>query len=54
MDFVRVLRALRDVGYCHGIDPDHVPRSDDDPNSNHQAFAYCFGYINAMIQSVYT
>jgi mannonate dehydratase len=53
MDFVRVLRALKDVGYCYGIDPDHVPRSDDDPNGYYQAYAYCFGYINAMIQSVY-
>ena len=53
MDFVRVLRALRDVGYCYGIDPDHVPHCADDPNGTHQAHAYCFGYINAMIQSVY-
>ena len=54
MDFVRVLRALKDIGYCYGVDPDHVPRSDDDPNDYYQAYAYCFGYINAMIQSVYT
>jgi mannonate dehydratase len=53
MDFVGVLKALKDVGYCYGIDPDHVPRVDDDPESQRQGYAYCFGYINAMIQSVY-
>jgi len=53
MDFVRVLKALRNVGYCYGIDPDHVPRTADDPKGTYQSYAYCFGYINAMIQAVY-
>ena len=52
MDFYRVLKALKDVGYCYGIDPDHVPRCEDDPK-RYQSYAYCFGYINAMIQAVY-
>lgn len=53
MDFVKVLKALRDTGYCYGIDPDHIPSSPDDPKGTWQGFAYCFGYINAMIQAVY-
>ena len=53
MDFFKVLKALKDVGYCYGIDPDHVPRSADDPKGYYQSYAYCFGYINAMIQAVY-
>jgi mannonate dehydratase len=53
MDFYRVLKSLRDVDYCYGIDPDHVPRSADDPKGYYQSYAYCFGYINAMIQAVY-
>ena len=53
MDFAKVLKALKDVGYCYGIDPDHVPRSADDPKGHYQSYAYCFGYINAMIQAVY-
>ena len=53
MDFYRVLKALKDVGYCYGIDPDHVPHTPDDPQGSYQAHAYCFGYINAMIQAVY-
>ena len=53
MDFYRVLKALKDVGYCYGIDPDHVPYTADDPAASHQSYAYNFGYINAMIQGVY-
>ena len=53
MDFHRVLKALKDTGYCYGIDPDHVPRTADDPKGHYQSYAYCFGYINAMIQAVY-
>ena len=53
MDFCRVLQALKDTGYSYGIDPDHVPRTDEDPKGTYQSYAYCFGYINAMIQAVY-
>jgi mannonate dehydratase len=53
MDFFKVLKALKDVGYCYGIDPDHVPRTEEDPKGTYQSYAYCFGYINAMIQAVY-
>lgn len=53
MDFVRVLKALRNTGYAYGIDPDHVPHTKDDPQTSRQSYAYCFGYINAMIQAVY-
>ena len=41
MDFYRVLKALKDVGYCYGIDPDHVPRTADDPKGTYPAYAYC-------------
>jgi len=53
MDFYRVLKALKDTGYSYGIDPDHVPRTEDDPMGYYQSYAYCFGYIKAMIQAVY-
>ena len=53
MDFHLVLKALKDSGYRYGIDPDHVPSTADDPKGHYQSYAYCFGYINAMIQAVY-
>lgn len=51
MDFVAVIRALRDVGYDGMIMPDHVPKHDD-PNSSLQAHAFAFGYNKALIQAV--
>ena len=54
MDFFKVIKALKDVGYCYGIDPDHMPFSADDPKGYYQSTSYCFGYINAMIQAVYS
>jgi mannonate dehydratase len=30
--------------------PDHVPKSPDDPEER-QAFAYCYGYIRALLQA---
>ena len=51
MDFLQVMRSLRDVGYKYMIMPDHVPKHDDDPSGS-QAFAFCYGYLNALIKAV--
>jgi mannonate dehydratase len=53
VDMWRVIKALKDVGYTYGVDPDHVPSCPDDPACRLQGYAYCFGYIKAMIQAVY-
>ena len=51
MDFYRVIKTLRDVEYPHAIHPDHMPSHSDDKGKE-QAFAFAFGYIQAMIQAV--
>lgn len=51
VDFLRAIRAYRDVGYDGMLMPDHVPKIDGDADGR-QAFAYCFGYIQALIQMV--
>lgn len=51
MDFVAVIRALRDVGYDGMVMPDHIPRHDD-PASGLQGHAFAFGYIKALLQAV--
>lgn len=51
VDFVRAIRAYRDVGYDGMLMPDHVPKIQGDTGGR-QAFAYCFGYIQALIQMV--
>ena len=51
MNMHRNMQALREVGYPHMCVPDHAP-GHKDPDSYRQAFAYEFGYIQAMIQAV--
>jgi mannonate dehydratase len=51
VNLINCIRAYRDVGYDGMLMPDHVPRIDA-PNAGAQAFAFCFGYIQALIQMV--
>lgn len=51
MDFLEVMRSLRDVQYEHMIMPDHVPKHPDDPDGS-QGFAFCYGYLGALIKAV--
>jgi mannonate dehydratase len=51
MDMVSVARTLHEVGYEGMLMPDHVPHHPDDPGGQ-QAFAYCYGYIKAILQSL--
>jgi mannonate dehydratase len=51
MDMARSLAAYRAVGYPYMLMPDHVPRIDgrDPPGV---AFAYCYGYIQGLIDAL--
>jgi mannonate dehydratase len=51
MDFLAVMRILRDVQFSGSICPDHMPRHPEDPRGL-QAFAFGYGYIRALIQAV--
>lgn len=51
MDFLEVIRALRDVGYDGMVMPDHVPTHEAD-GARDQAFSFVYGYIIAMLQVV--
>jgi mannonate dehydratase len=53
MDFVQVVRALRDVNYTGMVMPDHIPQHED-PQSGLQGHAFAFGYNKALIQAVYS
>ena len=51
MDMPRSLAAYRDVAYPYMLMPDHVPQIDGrDPSG--VAFAYCYGYIQALIDAL--
>jgi mannonate dehydratase len=49
MDMWESLRVYAEVGYRYMIMPDHVPHLSGTAD-DHQAFAYCFGYIRALLQ----
>ncbi len=51
MDFLEILRTLRDVGYDGMIMPDHIPYHED-PASYLQGHAFAFGYNKALLQVV--
>jgi mannonate dehydratase len=51
VDMIRAMRVYKEVGYDGMIMPDHVPQIEGDSNQA-QAFAFAFGYIQALIQLV--
>jgi len=51
VDFIRAIRTYKEVGYDGMLMPDHAPVVAGD-RDRQQAFAYCFGYIQALIQMV--
>ena len=51
IDFVKAIRVYQEVGYPYLLMPDHVPVAPNDPRGL-QSFAFCYGYIRALIQSV--
>jgi mannonate dehydratase len=51
VDFVKAIKVYREVGYPYMLMPDHVPLAHDDPDSL-QSFAFCYGYIRGLIQSL--
>ena len=51
VDMIRAMRVYKEVGYDGMIMPDHVPHIEGDERAR-QAFAFAFGYIQALIQLV--
>jgi mannonate dehydratase len=51
IDFVKAIRVYKEIGYPYMLMPDHVPIAANDPGSL-QSFAFCYGYIRALIQAV--
>jgi mannonate dehydratase len=51
VDFVKAIRVYKEIGYPYMLMPDHVPIAENDPGLL-QSFAFCYGYIRGLIQSV--
>jgi mannonate dehydratase len=50
VNFVEAIKVYREVGYSYLLMPDHVPQAASDPDGL-QSFAFCYGYIRALIQA---
>ena len=51
INFVQAMMVYKEVEYPYMMMPDHVPTHPDDRGGD-QAFAFCYGYIRALIQAV--
>src|SRR4029079_18382193 len=51
VDMYKAMATYREVEYPYMVMPDHVPYHAHDPGGS-QAFAFAYGYIRALIQSV--
>ncbi|HVN81562.1 MAG TPA: mannonate dehydratase [Terriglobia bacterium] len=51
VNMLQALKVYKEIGYQGMVMPDHVPIIPGDPNG-HQAFAFTFGYIQALIAAV--
>lgn len=50
MDMPAIIDVLRDVGYKYMVMPDHAPTLSGE-NQQQVAFAHCYGYIAALLQT---
>ncbi|HVS34687.1 MAG TPA: mannonate dehydratase [Gemmataceae bacterium] len=53
VDMLRALRVYKEAGYDGMVMPDHAPGIDGDTGAA-QAFDFAFGYIQGLIQTVYS
>ena len=51
VDFVKAIQVYKEVGYPYMLMPDHVPLAANDPDGL-QSFAFCYGYIRGLMQSL--
>ena len=51
IDMLKAARTYKEVGYPYMLMPDHVPGIDGE-EAHQVGFAYCYGYIHAIIQAV--
>jgi mannonate dehydratase len=51
VDMLEALRTYKEVGYQYMIMPDHVPQISG-AEAHRTAFAYCYGYIHALLRAV--
>ena len=51
IDMFKTAQAYKEVGYKYMLMPDHTPKISG-PDPNNVSFAFCYGYIKAIIQAI--
>ena len=51
VDMVKAIRVYQEIEYPYMLMPDHVPEAASDPDGL-QSFAFCYGYIRGLMQSL--
>jgi mannonate dehydratase len=51
VNMVKAIRVYQEIGYPYMLMPDHVPQAANDPGGL-QSFAFCYGYIRGLMQSL--
>jgi len=51
IDFVKALKAYREVGYEDLLMPDHAPVVPGQPDASRENFPFEFGYIRGLIEA---
>jgi len=52
INFFKVLKELRNVGFDGCINPDHIPYIEGDGDGSHQGLAYSIGYLKALLAAL--
>jgi len=52
INFFKVLKELRNVGFDGCINPDHIPHIEGDGDDSHQGLAYSIGYLKALLAAL--
>ena len=51
IDMLKTAQAYKEIGYKYMLMPDHTPKISG-PDPNNVSFAFCYGYIKAIIQAI--
>jgi mannonate dehydratase len=51
VDFAKMIKVYREVGYDGYLLPDHAVRVQGDQNAGNESFAFAFGFIRGLIKS---
>lgn len=52
VDMLKAMRIYKEAGYNGVLVPDHVPLAEANETGRLRSYAFCIGYMRALIQAV--